>query len=99
MVERIRKYAANSIKSTKENQKKNFDQHSRQHAFSKEDNVYIRIQKRKLNEDTTLRNQYEGSYFIKYLISLTNGNVTLFDKKGKPLPRSTLINNIRKVKY
>ena len=93
-VERIRKYAADNIKSAKENQKKNYDKHSRQHSFSKGDKVYIRIQKRKLNEDTKLRNQYEGPYFIKDFISPTN--VTLFDKKGKPLPRSTLINNLKK---
>ena len=54
-VERIRKYAADNIKCAKENQKKNYDKHSRQHSFSKGDKVYIRIQKRKLNEDTKLR--------------------------------------------
>ena len=56
--------------------------------------VYIRIQKRKLNEDTQRQNKYEETYFIKDCISPTN--VTLFDKKGKQLPRSTLINNLKK---
>ena len=77
--ERIRKYAADNIKCAKESQKKNYDKHSRQHSFSKGNTVYIRMQKIKLNEDTTLRNQYEGPYFIQDFISPTN--VTLFDKK------------------
>ena len=53
---RIRKHAADNMKSAKENQKKNYDKHSRQHSFSRGDKVYIIIQKKKINEDTTIRN-------------------------------------------
>ena len=83
-VERIRKYAADNIMCAKENQKKNYDKHSRQHSFSKGDKIYIIIQKRKLNEDTKPRNNYERPYFINDFISPIN--VTLLIKKVSSYP-------------
>ena len=55
---------------------------------------YRGVQRRKLNEDTKLRNQYCGPYFIEKFTSPTN--VTLQNKSGKELPRSALINNLKK---
>ena len=58
------------------------------------DKVYLKIHRRKLNEDTKLRNQYCGPYFIEKSTSPTN--VTLRNKTGKELPRSPLINKLKK---
>ena len=93
-IDRIRNYAVDNIKCAKESQKMHYDKRSRPHTFAVGDKVYLKIQRRKLNEDTKLRNQYCGPYFIDKFTSPTN--VTLRNKTGKELPRSALINNLKK---
>ena len=94
MIERIRNYAVDNIKCAKELQKRHYDKRSRPHTFAVCDKVYLKIQRRKLNEDTKLRNQYCSPCFIEKFTSPTN--VTLRNKTDKELPRSALINNLNK---
>ena len=58
--------------------------------------MYVKIHSRDENEDTKLRQQYKGIYTISKFISSTN--VILVDEKGKALPRSVYINNLKKYK-
>ena len=90
----IRKWAKENIISAKEVQKKNYDRHARNHNFSVNDKVYIKIHKMGENDDPKLNQKYKGPYTITKFISSTN--VTLVDDKGKTLPRSVYVNNLKK---
>ena len=63
--ERIQNYTVDNIKCAKELQKKHYDKRSRSHTFAVGDKIYLEIQRRTLNEENKLRNQYCGPYFIE----------------------------------
>ena len=66
---------------------------ARPHKFKVGDKVFIKIHNTGENEDTKLRKQYKGVYTISSFLSDTN--VILVDDRGKNLPRSVYINNLR----
>lgn len=93
-VERIRKYAVDNMHCAKQHQEKYYNKHCRRNYFSPGDKVYVKICGNKVNDDPKLKQQYEGPYIISEFISPTNA--ILLDKNGNKLPRSTLINNLKR---
>ena len=95
-LERLRDYAIENKKIAKINQKRNYDRHARPHSFKVGQKVYIKLHHLGDTHDYKLRQQYRGVYTIHSFQSPTN--VILVDEKGKQLPRSVYINNLKRFK-
>ena len=68
----LRKLARENMICSKQNQKIQYDRHTRQHNFRVGDKVFIKIHRLKGNEDSKLRQQYRGIYTINSFLSPSN---------------------------
>ena len=93
-LDKIRQIAKDNIVKAKGIQKKQFDKHVRKHDLKVNDTVYIKIHKKKLNDDTKLKVSYKGPYKIISFPSYTN--VELVDSKNKTLSRYIPVTDLKK---
>ena len=91
---KIRSLAKDNIIKAKATQKQQFDKKARPHNLKVNDLVYIKIHKRKQNDDTKLKISYKGPYVIKSFPSYTN--VELVDSKNKTLDRFIPVTDLKK---
>ena len=77
----------NNIRA-KQNQKIQYDKHTRPHGLKVGDKVFVKVQGLRENEDIKLRQQFKGVYKIDYFLSPTN--VMLSDVTGKQMSRSVI---------
>ena len=92
----IRRLARENNIRAKQNQKIQYDKHTRPHGLKVGDKVFVKVQGLRENEDIKLRQQFKGVYKIDYFLSPTN--VMLCDVTGKQMSRSVYINNLKKYK-
>ena len=91
---KLRKLARENIQVSKTIQKRNYDKNCRRHSFAIGDKVFIKLHGLKPGQDTKLSPHFKGYYTIHEFLGDTN--VILKDHRGKLLPRSVYINNIKK---